>query len=185
MKRLLSVRIASGVARFQTRRGFDRLFLFGVHGPIAQTEQVIEEGIHDGRDQDPGHHGWGDGDPGGKDAPKDRGGQRQAPGAGFHESNPRERGPCGLSGCILTALADAGKGAVQKCVRVGLRKIDRLVRRYRNEPSPRLKPICRRRNDHEARRRKRHREQIRSGRTGARSGHQPADHCRPGRLAQK
>jgi len=76
MKRLLGVRIASGVTRFETCWRFNRLVFFGVHGPITQTEKVIQEGIDNGRDQYAGHHGWGNGDPGGKDAPKDRGGQR-------------------------------------------------------------------------------------------------------------
>ena len=35
---------------------------------------------------------------------------------------------------ILTVVPDPGKGAVQKCVRVGLRKMDRLINRFRNEP---------------------------------------------------
>ena len=35
---------------------------------------------------------------------------------------------------ILTVAPNAGKGAVQKCVRFGLRKMDRLIIRCRKEP---------------------------------------------------
>jgi hypothetical protein len=113
------------------RSGVDRFFR--VHGPFAQAEQMVQKGIYHRANQEASHHGRGNRDPGGEYAPEDGCGQREGPDAGFHGSNPSEWGPCGLNARILTVAAGAGKGAVQKCVRVGLRKMDRLIIRCRNE----------------------------------------------------
>lgn len=106
---------------------------FVVDGPFAQTDEVVQHGVDHGADQQARHHGRGNRDPGGEYAPEDWCGKREGPDAGFHGSNPSEWGPYGLNARILTVVPDAGKGAVQKCVRVGLRKMDRLIIRFRNE----------------------------------------------------
>src|SRR5687767_2385489 len=74
----------------------DRLLL-DIHRPLTQAEQVVEEGVHHGRAEDPGHHGRGNGDPGRDDTPEDRGRQPERPESGIHVSNPSASVPRGGS----------------------------------------------------------------------------------------
>lgn len=69
-------RIASDVTRIEQRLFSVLVDFFRINGPFAKREEMVEQGIDHGRDQHAGHHGWGNGDPGGKNAPEDWGRQR-------------------------------------------------------------------------------------------------------------
>jgi hypothetical protein len=91
-------------------------FFLGIHRPITEGQEVIEQGVNHRRTQEPGHYGRGNWDPGGKDPPEDRGRQRERPEAGIHDSRPAGGGRRVTGVCILTAVPNRGKGRVQKWV---------------------------------------------------------------------